>query len=152
MPRPSGPTAPARRHRPRHLPASFPAGRRCPHQGGGPDRTGALAQAHWYGGDFRTPQAVEQLRSCLTQVYARYHKPSWLTEYALIDFSQGRGSRPRRNRRRSSPRPRTCWTACPTRIATPGSGWARTRRSRAADCSRTAQRPRLPVGPFQAAR
>ncbi|MFJ6392315.1 sigma-70 family RNA polymerase sigma factor [Streptomyces sp. NPDC091972] len=44
---------------------------------------------HWYGGDFRTPQAVEQLRSYLTQVYARYHKPIWLTEYALIDFSQG---------------------------------------------------------------
>ncbi|MEW1649084.1 sigma-70 family RNA polymerase sigma factor [Streptomyces sp. NPDC091219] len=44
---------------------------------------------HWYGGDFRTPQAVEQLKSYLAQVYARYHKPIWLTEYALIDFSQG---------------------------------------------------------------
>ncbi|GGW16422.1 hypothetical protein GCM10018980_19030 [Streptomyces capoamus] len=44
---------------------------------------------HWYGGDFRTPQAVEQLKSYLTSVYARYHKPIWLTEYALIDFSQG---------------------------------------------------------------
>ncbi|UJA14111.1 sigma-70 family RNA polymerase sigma factor [Streptomyces collinus] len=44
---------------------------------------------HWYGGDFRTPHAVEQLKSYLTSVYARYHKPIWLTEYALIDFSQG---------------------------------------------------------------
>ncbi|XUL91877.1 sigma-70 family RNA polymerase sigma factor [Streptomyces galilaeus] len=44
---------------------------------------------HWYGGDFRTPQAVQQLKSYLAAVYARYHKPVWLTEYALIDFSQG---------------------------------------------------------------
>ncbi|KUN16486.1 glycosyl hydrolase [Streptomyces antibioticus] len=44
---------------------------------------------HWYGGDFRTSQAVDQLKSYLTQVYTRYHKPIWLTEYALIDFSQG---------------------------------------------------------------
>ncbi|MDH6218638.1 sigma-70 family RNA polymerase sigma factor [Streptomyces pseudovenezuelae] len=44
---------------------------------------------HWYGGDFRTPQAVDQLKSYLAAVYARYHKPIWLTEYALIDFSQG---------------------------------------------------------------
>lgn len=44
---------------------------------------------HWYGGDFRTSQAVDQLKSYLAAVYARYHKPIWLTEYALIDFSQG---------------------------------------------------------------
>jgi RNA polymerase sigma factor (sigma-70 family) len=44
---------------------------------------------HWYGGDFRTPQAVDQLRSYLESVYQRYHKPIWLTEYALIDFSHG---------------------------------------------------------------
>ncbi|MFD4879834.1 sigma-70 family RNA polymerase sigma factor [Streptomyces sp. NPDC058420] len=44
---------------------------------------------HWYGGDFRTPQAVEQLKSYLAAVHERYHKPIWLTEYALIDFSQG---------------------------------------------------------------
>ncbi|MEV7321719.1 sigma-70 family RNA polymerase sigma factor [Streptomyces sp. NPDC093970] len=44
---------------------------------------------HWYGGDFRTPQAVQQLTSYLAAVYERYHKPIWLTEYALIDFSQG---------------------------------------------------------------
>ncbi|OIJ68492.1 sigma-70 family RNA polymerase sigma factor [Streptomyces mangrovisoli] len=44
---------------------------------------------HWYGGDFRTPQAVQQLTSYLSAVYQRYHKPIWLTEFALIDFSQG---------------------------------------------------------------
>ncbi|MEV4560491.1 sigma-70 family RNA polymerase sigma factor [Kitasatospora sp. NPDC049285] len=44
---------------------------------------------HWYGGDFRTPQAVNQLTAYLDAVHQRYHKPIWLTEYALIDFSQG---------------------------------------------------------------
>lgn len=44
---------------------------------------------HWYGGDFRTDAAVEQLRSYLTAVYEKYRKPIWLTEYALIDFSNG---------------------------------------------------------------
>ncbi|MFC1419514.1 sigma-70 family RNA polymerase sigma factor [Streptacidiphilus cavernicola] len=47
---------------------------------------------HWYGGDFSTPDAVNQLRSYLQAVYNRYHLPIWLTEYALIDFSNG-GSR-----------------------------------------------------------
>ncbi|MGW5352575.1 sigma-70 family RNA polymerase sigma factor [Streptomyces sp. NPDC004031] len=44
---------------------------------------------HWYGGDFRTPEAVAQLKSYLQAVYNRYHKPIWLTEFALIDFSHG---------------------------------------------------------------
>ncbi|MFE0464098.1 sigma-70 family RNA polymerase sigma factor [Kitasatospora sp. NPDC058965] len=44
---------------------------------------------HWYGGDFQTPQAVQQLTSYLAAVHQRYQKPIWLTEYALIDFSQG---------------------------------------------------------------
>ncbi|SDL27692.1 glycosyl hydrolase [Nonomuraea jiangxiensis] len=44
---------------------------------------------HWYGGDFRTEAAVGQLKSYLQAVYDRYKKPIWLTEYALIDFSQG---------------------------------------------------------------
>ncbi|MCT9934824.1 sigma-70 family RNA polymerase sigma factor [Planotetraspora sp. A-T 1434] len=44
---------------------------------------------HWYGGDFRTQAAVGQLRSYLQAVYKRYHKPIWLTEFALIDFSHG---------------------------------------------------------------
>jgi RNA polymerase sigma factor (sigma-70 family) len=44
---------------------------------------------HWYGGDFVTAEAVSQLRSYLQAVYNRYHLPIWLTEYALIDFSNG---------------------------------------------------------------
>ncbi|MDO0926708.1 sigma-70 family RNA polymerase sigma factor [Streptomyces sp. TG1A-8] len=44
---------------------------------------------HWYGGDFRTQAAVDQLRTYLTAVHERYHKPIWLTEFALIDFSRG---------------------------------------------------------------
>ena len=47
---------------------------------------------HWYGGDFTTSDAVAQLRSYVQAVYNRYHVPIWLTEYALIDFSNG-GSR-----------------------------------------------------------
>ena len=41
---------------------------------------------HWYGSDFDTPRAVAQLREYVRAVYARYHKPIWLTEYALIRF------------------------------------------------------------------
>ena len=44
---------------------------------------------HWYGGDFTTPDAVAQLKSYLQAVYDRYHKPIWLTEYALTDYSGG---------------------------------------------------------------
>ncbi|MGC5016018.1 sigma-70 family RNA polymerase sigma factor [Streptosporangium sp. DT93] len=44
---------------------------------------------HWYGADFRTEAAVGQLRSYIQAVYRRYRKPIWLTEYALIDFSNG---------------------------------------------------------------
>jgi Glycosyl hydrolase catalytic core len=41
---------------------------------------------HWYGSDF-SGAATGQLKDYLEKVYARYHKPIWLTEYALIDFS-----------------------------------------------------------------
>jgi RNA polymerase sigma factor (sigma-70 family) len=41
---------------------------------------------HWYGSDFTTANAVAQLRRYVQAVYARYHKPIWLTEYALIRF------------------------------------------------------------------
>jgi Glycosyl hydrolase catalytic core len=41
---------------------------------------------HWYGSDF-SAAATGQLRSYLTATYERYHKPIWLTEYALINFS-----------------------------------------------------------------
>jgi RNA polymerase sigma factor (sigma-70 family) len=44
---------------------------------------------HWYGSDFVSARAVDQLKSYLQAVYNRYHKPVWLTEYALIDFSHG---------------------------------------------------------------
>jgi RNA polymerase sigma factor (sigma-70 family) len=40
---------------------------------------------HWYGSDFSSA-AVAQLRGYIQAVYQRYHKPIWLTEYALINF------------------------------------------------------------------
>jgi RNA polymerase sigma factor (sigma-70 family) len=43
---------------------------------------------HWYGSDF-SAAAVGQLRSYVQAVYNRYHKPIWLTEYALINFGGG---------------------------------------------------------------
>ncbi|GAB3932412.1 glycoside hydrolase family protein [Micromonospora vulcania] len=44
---------------------------------------------HWYGGDFTTTNAVNQLKSYLSAVHNRYKLPIWLTEFALIDFSNG---------------------------------------------------------------
>ncbi|MET8045690.1 glycoside hydrolase family protein [Micromonospora sp. NPDC005215] len=44
---------------------------------------------HWYGGDFTTANAVNQLRSYLQAVHDRYQLPIWLTEFALIDFANG---------------------------------------------------------------
>jgi hypothetical protein len=41
---------------------------------------------HWYGADFATSAAVSQLKSYLQAVWNRYHKPIWLTEFALIRF------------------------------------------------------------------
>jgi len=41
---------------------------------------------HWYGGDFATGAAVQQLESYLRAIHARYHRPIWLTEFALIRF------------------------------------------------------------------
>jgi hypothetical protein len=41
---------------------------------------------HWYGGDFATSQAVAELRDYLHAIHARYHRPIWLTEFALIRF------------------------------------------------------------------
>ncbi len=41
---------------------------------------------HWYGGDFATGAAVQQLESYLRAIHSRYHKPIWLTEFALIRF------------------------------------------------------------------
>ncbi len=41
---------------------------------------------HWYGGDFVTGRAVSELRGYLAAIHARYHRPLWLTEFALIRF------------------------------------------------------------------
>jgi hypothetical protein len=41
---------------------------------------------HWYGSDFATGPAVSQLESYIQAVYARYHLPIWLTEFALANF------------------------------------------------------------------
>lgn len=43
--------------------------------------------AHWYGADFDSPvTAANQLKTYLQATYAKWKKPIWLTEYALIDF------------------------------------------------------------------
>jgi hypothetical protein len=41
---------------------------------------------HWYGEDFSTQAAVSQLQSYIEAVWNRYHKPIWLTEFALWKF------------------------------------------------------------------
>jgi RNA polymerase sigma factor (sigma-70 family) len=41
---------------------------------------------HWYGGDFRTGPAVQELESYLQAIYNRYHLPIWVTEFALANF------------------------------------------------------------------
>lgn len=42
---------------------------------------------HWYGRDFATQTAASELQSYLQAVWARYHKPIWLTEFALWRFN-----------------------------------------------------------------
>jgi RNA polymerase sigma factor (sigma-70 family) len=42
---------------------------------------------HWYGGDFSTGPAVQQLESYLEAIYNRYHLPIWLTEFALTSYA-----------------------------------------------------------------
>jgi putative glycosyl hydrolase len=44
---------------------------------------------HWYGSDFRPDAATDQLRSYVTAVWNRYHKPIWITEYSLMNFGGG---------------------------------------------------------------
>jgi Glycosyl hydrolase catalytic core len=41
---------------------------------------------HWYGGDFVTSRAVGELKSYLKAIHNRFHRPLWLTEFALIRF------------------------------------------------------------------
>ncbi|GAB3868477.1 sigma-70 family RNA polymerase sigma factor [Dactylosporangium cerinum] len=43
---------------------------------------------HWYGGDFG-PDAPNQLKRYLQNVYNKYKLPIWLTEYALMRFENG---------------------------------------------------------------
>jgi RNA polymerase sigma factor (sigma-70 family) len=42
---------------------------------------------HWYGGNFSTGPAVQELESYLQAIYARYHLPIWVTEFALTGFT-----------------------------------------------------------------
>jgi RNA polymerase sigma factor (sigma-70 family) len=49
---------------------------------------------HWYGGDFSTGPAVQELESYLQAIYARYHLPIWLTEFALTSYSGGTATFP----------------------------------------------------------
>jgi RNA polymerase sigma factor (sigma-70 family) len=49
---------------------------------------------HWYGGDFQTAAAVQQLESYLQAIYARYRLPIWLTEFALTNYSGGTATFP----------------------------------------------------------
>jgi len=49
---------------------------------------------HWYGGDFRTGPAVQELRSYLQSIYDRYRLPVWVTEFALANFGGGTPSFP----------------------------------------------------------
>lgn len=44
---------------------------------------------HWYGSDFDPSAAAGQLQSYIEAVYAKYHLPIWLTEFALISFAGG---------------------------------------------------------------
>jgi Glycosyl hydrolase catalytic core len=49
---------------------------------------------HWYGGDFRTGPAVQELQSYLQAVYARYRLPVWVTEFALASYGGGTATFP----------------------------------------------------------
>jgi len=49
---------------------------------------------HWYGGDFRTGPAVQELESYLQAIYQRYHLPIWITEFALTSYSGGTATFP----------------------------------------------------------
>lgn len=44
---------------------------------------------HWYGGDFHARRATDQLRQYIQAVHRRYHRPIWLTEFALMRFEAG---------------------------------------------------------------
>jgi len=45
-------------------------------------------------GDFATGSAVQELESYLQSIYARYHLPIWVTEFALTNFGGGTATFP----------------------------------------------------------
>ncbi len=57
---------------------------------------------HWYGGDFRTGPAVQELESYLQAIYDRYHLPIWVTEFALANYGSATPTFPARPSRRRS--------------------------------------------------
>ena len=50
---------------------------------------------HWYGGYFHAKAAVSELESYIQSVWNRYHKPIWLTEFALWRFDPSRFPSPK---------------------------------------------------------
>ncbi|WP_326639540.1 glycoside hydrolase family protein [Streptosporangium sp. NBC_01755] len=120
---------------------------------------------HWYGGDFRTQAAVGQLKSYVQAVYKRYRKPIRLTEYALIDFSNGtryatdaqQAAFVTASTRMPASLPyvrRYAWFGLPSSETEPGSGLFRgdgtaTRAGRAFQAARCPPDRSLPVRPGQ---
>jgi RNA polymerase sigma factor (sigma-70 family) len=49
---------------------------------------------HWYGGDFAAGPAAQELQAYLQAIYARYHLPIWVTEFALTNYSGGTATFP----------------------------------------------------------
>jgi hypothetical protein len=97
---------------------------------------------HWYGADFTTGPAVQQLESYLQAIYSRYHLPIWLTEFALTNFGGGSPSFPTESQQAAFlTEQRRCWNASRTCSATPGSR-SRPRRPTAAPACSVAARSR----------
>ena len=69
-------------------PAAYQAQRSTTGQSGQRGLRVDFITLHWYGSDFG-PAAVGHLKSYLDAVRARYGLPVWLTEYSLMDFSDG---------------------------------------------------------------
>ncbi len=89
---------------------------------------------HWYGGDFRAGPATDQLEAYVSAVWARYHKPIWITEYALMRVRR-RHQVPHRSRavgvRRpvdgDAAHPPVRRAVCLVLAGHPGRGWRRHR-------------------------
>ena len=50
---------------------------------------------HWYGGNFHAKAATSELESYIQSVWNRYHKPIWLTEFALWRFDPSKFPSPK---------------------------------------------------------